>query len=170
MENRIRIRSMEGADLAAVLSWRNRPDVRRFMLTQHEITLDEHRAWFDRRSRDTSYSLLIAEENGLPLGFVHFSGVEPGGIFDWGFYTTPDAPRGSGQKLGKAALQHAFDTLRAHKICGQVLDDNDASMRLHERLGFQREGVLRQHAPIAGQYHDLVCFGLLREDWNGEKR
>jgi hypothetical protein len=39
---------MRESDLETLLRWRNHPDVRKCMLSQHEITLAEHRAWFDR--------------------------------------------------------------------------------------------------------------------------
>jgi UDP-4-amino-4,6-dideoxy-N-acetyl-beta-L-altrosamine N-acetyltransferase len=156
---------MEPRDLTAVLGWRNHPDIRRHMRTQHEISLDEHTAWFERASQDKSRCLLIVEEVDVALGFVHFSNVSSGGVSDWGFYARPDAPRGAGRKLGRAALNHAFRRLELHKVCGQVLGQNEASLRFHENLGFTLEGVLRQQALINGQYHDMVCFGLLREEW-----
>lgn len=158
-------RPMEQRDLLAVLAWRNHPDIRRHMLTRHEISLGEHTAWFERASKDQFRCLLIVEEADTPLGFVHFSNVKPGGVGEWGFYVRPDAPRGSGRKLGHAALSHAFGPLKLHKVSGQVLTQNEASLRFHENLGFTREGVLRQPALITGQYHDMVCFGLLREEW-----
>jgi UDP-4-amino-4,6-dideoxy-N-acetyl-beta-L-altrosamine N-acetyltransferase len=156
---------MEPRDLEAVLTWRNHPDVRCYMLTQHEIALDEHREWFARASVDPARCLLIVEEGQTPLGFVHFAGVSPGGIADWGFYAVPDAPKGSGRRLGAAALDHAFRTLDLHKVCGQALDFNGGSIRLHLALGFQQEGVLRRQCRLGGEYHDLVCFGLLASEW-----
>ncbi len=98
------------------------------------------------------------------MGFVQFSGVAPGGIADWGFYAAPEARKGSGSKLGVAALGFAFETLGLHKVCGQALDFNEASIRFHLRLGFQQEGVLREQKRIGGKYHDLICFGLLCHD------
>jgi len=161
----VRVRPVGEADLARVLAWRNHPDIRRFMLTQHEIPLDEHRRWFERASRDPGRCLLIAEEEGRPLGFVHFIGVAPDGVADWGFYAAPGAPRGSGRKLGEAALDHGFRTLGLHKVCGQALDFNEASIRFHRRLGFREEGVLREQHRLGDAWHDLVCFGLLRREW-----
>lgn len=165
MNSACRVRNLARDDLVTVLAWRNHPAVRRHMLSQHEISLEEHLAWFERASQNESRCLLIVEEGDTPLGFVHFSGVQPGGISDWGFYAVPDAPRGTGLKLGEAVLDHAFGPLALHKVHGQVLGDNAASARLHEKLGFTREGILRQHAIVNGQYHDMVCFGLLREEW-----
>ena len=65
-------------DLAQILSWRNHPDIRQHMLTRHEISPDEHRQWFERASGDGHKRLLIIEEAGVAIGFVNFSGVEPG--------------------------------------------------------------------------------------------
>lgn len=162
----VRVRRVAEGDLSSVLAWRNHPDVRKFMLTQHEITLEEHLRWFERASRDPGRCLLIAEEEGRPLGFVHFTGVGPDGVADWGFYAAPEVPRGSGRKLGEAALDHAFQALGLHKVCGQALGFNEASIRFHLRLGFQQEGVLRRQHRLGDAWHDLVCFGLLREEWS----
>ena len=52
-------------------------------------------------------------------------------------------------------------------MAGQVLDFNIASMRLHQRFGFTQEGVLRQHSLVDGKHHDLLCFGLLTNEWLG---
>ena len=159
------VRSMSEGDLEAVLAWRNHPDVRRFMHNQYEISLDEHRGWFSRCAEDPTRALLIAEaETGL-LGFVQFSGVHGDGVADWGFFAAPGSPRGTGRRLGGAALEYGFSELGLHKICGQVLDFNTASLRMHQALAFREEGRLREHSPIDDTYHDLVCFGLLAREW-----
>ncbi|HEV2704044.1 MAG TPA: UDP-2,4-diacetamido-2,4,6-trideoxy-beta-L-altropyranose hydrolase [Steroidobacteraceae bacterium] len=158
------VRPLEQRDLNLVLSWRNHPEVRDYMLTQHEISADEHATWFERASRDPSRCLLIVEEAGAPLGFVQFSGVGSGAS-EWGFYAAPGAPRGTGRKLGQAALDYAFGPLQLQRVCGQALSHNAASIRFHESLGFSREGV-RQQQPLANEpSHAMVCFGLAREQW-----
>ena len=161
-----RIRRMETRDLETVLAWRNHHDVRQYMRTRHEISIDEHRHWFERASNDPTRYLLIVEHDERPLGFVHFSNVAPTGIADWGFYAVPGAPKGgTGRKLGSCALDFAFRSLNLHKVCGQALGFNEASIRLHRALGFQQEGVLRDQFRIDGVYHDLISFGLLAHEW-----
>ena len=159
------IRAMEGKDLTSVLTWRNHPDVRRHMITQHEISLEEHEAWFARASQDGNRSLLIVEQGREPIGFMNFDQAIPGAVSNWGFYVVPGAPKGTGRKLAKAALQYAFEEIRVHKVCGQALALNEASIRFHVALGFKMEGVLRSQQRIGNQYHDLVCFGLLGSEW-----
>lgn len=151
--------------LALVLGWRNHPAIRENMLQQHEITAAEHRDWFERVAPDPSRRLLVGWDGGAPIGFVHLANAVPGGSGEWGFYAAPGAPRGSGTRLCAAALDLAFGELALHKVCGQALAFNAASVRMHERLGFAREGVLREQHRIGATYHDVICFGLLQRDW-----
>lgn len=160
-----RVRRLAADDLATVLVWRNHPDVRAFMFTQHEIGLDEHKAWFNRAINDPTRRLLMVEEDGKPLGYVQFSGVAEGGEADWGFYARPGAPKGSGRKLGSAALDYAFDILDLHKVCGQAIAGNIPSIALHSKLGFVEEGLLREQQLVNGVYHSLIRFGLLKTEW-----
>lgn len=160
-----KIRPMVNADLEQVLAWRNHPDVREYMLTRHEISAQEHQQWFQRASADATRRLLLVEDEMATLGFVSFSDVCPGGVSEWGFYAAPDAPRGSGKKLGVVALDLAFGDLALHKVCGQAMAFNASSIRFHESLGFAREGVLRDQQRIGLAYHDMVCFGLLSSEW-----
>lgn len=159
------IRPMTTNDLDMVLAWRNHPRIRQHMITQHLITLDEHRDWFHRTTDNPQRRILLVAHQGTPFGLVHFTGVQPQAAVEWGFYVAPDANKGSGQRLGKCALAFAFEQLQVHKVCGQVLASNDASIRFHERLGFSPEGRLREQVLIESHHHDLLCFGLLRSEW-----
>jgi len=153
------------ADLNLVLAWRNHPEVRRHMFTQHEITLSEHQSWFASASRNPRKHPLIFESYGTPSGFVNFSELEWGGVAEWGFYASPDAPHGTGRLMGQAALDHAFTCLNLHKVCGQALEHNERSIRFHLNLGFQQEGILRDHHFDGAKYHHVFCFGMLSNEW-----
>jgi UDP-4-amino-4,6-dideoxy-N-acetyl-beta-L-altrosamine N-acetyltransferase len=159
------IRAVTQHDLPMLLTWRNHPSVRCFMFTQHEISLEEHLNWYANASQDTTRQLLIVEEANCPIGYVQFDHVTPGGISHWGFYKCPNAPQGSGSKLGHVALTHAFSTLQLHKVCGQAIESNAASKAFHQSLGFKPEGVLRDQHCHNGIYHSVICFGLLQAEW-----
>lgn len=159
------VRNMREEDLARVLEWRNHPDVRKFMYTQHEITTQEHRSWFESSRRNPARHLLIFESESVPLGFISINQKLPGHVADWGFYLAPLAPRGMGHRLGVAALTFAFTTLGLHKVCGQALVFNERSIRFHLRLGFKCEGELREQHYDGENYHSVMHFGLLSREW-----
>lgn len=159
------IRPVALSDLPTILEWRNHSNVRRFMFTQHDITLQEHTAWFERANQDNTRRLLIVEERQRPIGYVQFSQVRIGGVADWGFYTSPEAPKGTGRKLGVAALNHAFGVLRLYKVRGQVIESNTASIAFHKALGFKKEDVPHEQQYVQGKHHNIIYFGLLRREW-----
>lgn len=159
------LRPMVVSDLERVLAWRNHHEVRRYMYTQHEITLEEHSRWFERTTQDRSRHLLIFEKEDVSLGFISIHQIGTGGIADWGFYAAPDAPKGTGQELGHASLRYAFVEAGLHKLCGQVLAYNEKSLQFHINLKFAQEGILRQQHFDGQHYHNVVCFGLLASEW-----
>lgn len=73
-----------------------------------------------------------------------------------------------GQGLMKEALQvlidHAFGALNMHRLEADIDPRNTASLRLCERLGFTREGYLRERWIVAGEWCDTVLYGLLQSD------
>ena len=162
-----RVRPMREGDLELVLGWRNHPDVRRHMFTRHEITLQEHSAWFQRSRNDVGRHLLVYEHGATPLGFVSLNVGPHEKVADWGFYAAPAAPKGTGRLMGRAALDHAFGPLQLHKVCGLAIETNRASISLHSHLGFQREGLLREQHFDGEKYRAVVCFGLLACEWPG---
>ncbi|MGV2835869.1 UDP-4-amino-4,6-dideoxy-N-acetyl-beta-L-altrosamine N-acetyltransferase [Pseudomonas shirazensis] len=159
------IRKMTRDDLEQVLAWRNHPEIRCYMYTQHEISLSEHCDWFERSSLDPRKHLLIFEVENVAQGFVSISEVSFAGVAEWGFYIAADAPKGTGRQLGLAALNYAFDTLRLRKVCGQALAANVRSIKFHLALGFQQEGELREQYWDGEKCHSVICLGLLNTEW-----
>lgn len=166
----VTLRPLRDTDLAMVRQWRNHPEVRGCMYTEHEIGEAEHRAWFQRFRDNPDRHLLLAEREGQPFGFVNIQRVDAQALrAEWGFYLAPEAPRRSGQALGLAALAHVFETLGLHKLCGEALASNQRSRRFHERLGFTQEAHLRDHHFDGHTYHDVIGYGLLRSEWQARQ-
>jgi UDP-4-amino-4,6-dideoxy-N-acetyl-beta-L-altrosamine N-acetyltransferase len=160
-----RIRRMTMDDLDLVLSWRNHPDVRRYMFTQREITRTEHQIWFEQASKNPHKHLLIFEADSISQGFVQLTQFGCGSVAEWGFYASPDAPKGTGRRMGKTALRYSFEQIGLHKLCGQALACNEPSILFHRALGFEQEGLLRDQYHDGQRFHNVVCFGLLNFEW-----
>jgi [ribosomal protein S5]-alanine N-acetyltransferase len=62
-------------------------------------------------------------------------------------------------------LRFAFGQLELHRVYADTDPRNARSARALERLGFHREGLLRQHYLVAGEPQDAVVYGLLRSEW-----
>ncbi|MEY4751134.1 MAG: UDP-N-acetylglucosamine--N-acetylmuramyl-(pentapeptide) pyrophosphoryl-UDP N-acetylglucosamine [Pseudomonadota bacterium] len=159
------VRPLQADDLDLVRQWRNSEAVRRWMFSTNTITEQEHREWFAKNQNNPLRHLLVYTEDETSLGFVNISEHADSRNAEWGFYIAPDAPPGTGQRMGKTALSYAFNALALHKVSGHVLHFNQRSIRFHEKLGFQLEGRLRDEHYDGSSYHDVVLFGLLSNDY-----
>lgn len=64
-----------------------------------------------------------------------------------------------------ALLQFGFGEMQLHRVWADTDPRNEPSIRTLERLGFRREGVLREHYLLHGEPQHAVVYGLLRADW-----
>ena len=158
---------LTAADLELILPWRNAPAVRRAMVSHHEISPAEHRAWFQRLSQDPRACwYLFQDAADQPQGVVYFTALDPAqGTACWGFYAKPDATPGTGTRLLYEALDLAFGELALHKLNGEALASNSASVNLHKKVGFTQEGVFRAQHFDGQDRLDIVRLGMLAEEW-----
>ena len=92
------------------------------------------------------------------------------GAFSYGLAVASDARgRGYGSEAIRLVLRSYFDELGYQKAQAHVYEFNDASRRLHERLGFLLEGRLRRLNFTAGRHWDVLVYGLLREEFAAEQ-
>ncbi|AEA59916.1 GNAT family N-acetyltransferase [Burkholderia gladioli] len=67
-------------------------------------------------------------------------------------------------EAGSALLDHAFDTLGLRRLEADIDPRNEASARVLERLGFVREGLLRERWQVGDEVSDSAIYGLLARD------
>ena len=82
-------------------------------------------------------------------------------------YCLHDAVWGQGYatEAASALLRWAFDTLDLNRVQAEADTRNIASARVLEKLGFVREGTLREDCVVAGEVSDSWVYGLLRREW-----
>lgn len=82
-------------------------------------------------------------------------------------------PKQQNQGLGAEGillmLSYAFEQMNLNRIHLKVRADNERAVRCYEKCGFVQEGVLRAHSYGDGKYHDVICMGILREEWEEHK-
>ncbi|WP_209343346.1 GNAT family protein [Flavonifractor sp. AGMB03687] len=115
-------------------------------------------------------TLLIAglylPEQDEPIGKLTAGDYNPrNGSAELGYYLAP-AYRGNGcmAKALNAFCACLFQTFGLNKVYAQTGAFNQSSVRLLERTGFQRDGVLRQHHPWNGVLWDDYLYSLLAKD------
>jgi [ribosomal protein S5]-alanine N-acetyltransferase len=77
----------------------------------------------------------------------------------WGQGLMPEAVQ--------ALLRYGFEVMELNRVEATTHTENQRSMRVLEKMGFQREGLLRENYCREGVYNDQVLFSLLRREWAG---
>jgi [ribosomal protein S5]-alanine N-acetyltransferase len=73
--------------------------------------------------------------------------------------------QGYATEAARALLLWAFAALDLHRVQAEVDTRNAASARVLEKLGFVREGTLREDCIVDGEASDSWVYGLLRREW-----
>ncbi len=164
----ISFRPLQRADQQQILSWRNLPQIRRYMLTDHVISAAEHAEWFNRVLDNPKYRHWIICCDHQDVGLLNLYDIDPANRrCYWGFYVAGTSVRGKnvGMFAEFCVLQHVFEELRFRKLSCEVLDFNRGVLRLHQAFGFVEEGRLRQHIVRGDEAHDVICLGILDSEW-----
>jgi len=73
--------------------------------------------------------------------------------------------KGYGTDAMRILLRFAFMEINLHRVMLEVFDYNIGAIRSYEKVGFIKEGRLRQKNRRDGQFHDIVRMGILRREW-----
>lgn len=163
------LRPLVEEDRMRLFAWRNSAEVSLFMYGEGSICSDDHERWFESARFDKDHRYRVIEADGRPVGLIYLTNIDHGrhSCF-WGGYIGDPTVRGRG--YGKAALreslQLAFIELKLHKVIIEALAPNTAAIQLYERMGFRREGYLREHVWKNGRASDVVVLSLLAPEWH----
>jgi phosphinothricin acetyltransferase len=122
----------------------------------------ERRAWFDDHSATGRHRLIVSVDDDVVLGYATTSRWRPKAAYD----TTVEAsvychPTAVGRGCGTALYAALFESIVAedvHRIVAGLSLPNPASMKLHERFGFQPVGVFHHVGRKFGTYWDVAWF------------
>lgn len=73
--------------------------------------------------------------------------------------------KGYGSEAMTLILRHGFETLGLHRIQLDVYDFNPRAQHVYEKIGFVKEGILRDDLIWEGKYHDSIIMSMLEDEW-----
>ena len=162
------LRDLQPEDRDKLLQWRNLPEVRRWMYTDHEIQPEEHERWFADALINPAKRFWVIVHDGNDVGLANLDQINlQHRRCSWAFYLADPTTRGKhvGKKAASHLLEIAFQDLQLERLWCEALSTNKAAISLYESVGMRREGLLRNHALKADGYHDILVMGVLRSEW-----
>lgn len=126
---------------------------------------DTTRAWREHRAYD--FAIRATDGTGPHLGnasvwFVS-RGFRTGEIGYW--IHSGHANQGAATEVTARMVQIAFEELGLHRVVLRIAVGNRGSERVAEKLGFTREGVLREELEVHGKWLDHTVYSLLEHEY-----
>ena len=120
-----------------------------------------------RKFEGGDFVFLVEDAAGVAVGSVNAHHCDPrAGTFMYGLFVAREhRRRGYAAEAVLLVLKYYFAELRYQKCTVSVHANNEASIALHEKLGFRREGTLRRTVYTGARYFDSHFYGLTREEW-----
>ena len=156
------IRPAAETDLPAILAiYNDAVDRTTAIWNDQPVDLANRRAWLRARTAQ-GFPVLVAQEDGVVVGYGSFADFRP---FDGYRFTVEHSVyvaegvrrRGIASSL-LAALEERARAMGKHVMVGGIAADNEASLKLHERLGFVETGRMPQVGFKFDRWLDLVLI------------
>jgi ribosomal-protein-alanine N-acetyltransferase len=167
----VSLRTIEEEDLEFLQRVVNKPEIRRAIGASGPVNGPQEEEFFEETvSEDGSVDLLVTVDGervgiaGLIFGEGDVTSAE------LGYWLAPDHHgQGYGSEAAALLVEYGFEQRACHRIQAHVFGFNDASQALLESVGFTREGTRREAHFTDGEYGDVHIYGLLAEEWRGER-
>ena len=174
----IYLRALERTDAATILPWINDKRVIGNLTIFRPMSLAAEEAFIDAVNRsDTDIVFGVCDRASDRLigvaGLQRIDHKNRHAMFGIFIGEARNRGRGLGTETTALVVRYGFDTLNLNRVWLQVYQDNKAGIRAYEKVGFKREGLLRQDHFRKGRYGNTVVMGVLRterEKGKGKRR
>lgn len=170
---RLKLRPFGLDDAPEVQRLAGSPEVARTTLTvPHPYEDGVAEAWIrthaDERAagRNVVYAITMKGDGSL-VGSINVAISEKHHHGEIGYWVgTPFWGQGYCTEAARAMVAFCFDSLALHRVHAHHMRINAASGRVMQKIGMTHEGCLRQHVEKDGVLHDVVLYGMLRDDFS----
>ena len=164
----VRLRAREPQDEAAFHAWFNDYAVTEFLAIRYPVSHLAERSMLDSepalRHERAAFSVETLGD-GVLIGNCELRVPAPEnrcGNVGIAIGHTGYRDRGYGTDAMRTACRFGFEMMNLNRIALTVYDWNPRAIRVYEKVGFKREGTMREAIFRAGRWNDLVYMGLLR--------
>jgi RimJ/RimL family protein N-acetyltransferase len=161
------LRALERADAPTILPWVNDQEVIQHLLIHRPTNLAAEEAFIDavtRSEHDMVFGMCERRTDRLigVTGLHRIDDKNRHAMFGIFIGNAESRGRGYGTEATAMVVHYAFNTLNLNRVWLHVHENNKPGIRVYEKVGFRKEGVLRQDSFRRGRYRNTVVMGILR--------
>lgn len=163
--DRVTLRTVEDEDVELFQRARNEPEFRETLGFDEPMNREATADWVEDDLGGENRTPLLVCRDDTALGNVTLTSVNR--VRGYVSYWLLPEHRGQGYMTEALSLvlDYAFETLGLARVGAWVVEFNDDSRALLERLGFVHEGTTRDSRYRRGEFQDMRMYGLLADEW-----
>jgi [ribosomal protein S5]-alanine N-acetyltransferase len=172
---RVILREPRAADAAALFSLLSNEEVSRFISPPPATVegFERYVSWTHRQRASGQYVCFAVVPVGAdaPIGLLHVRALGPGFVTaDWGFAIGSEFwGTGLFPEAAELVLDFAFEVLGTHRLEARAALCNGRGNGAMQKLGAEREGILRHSFLRNGEFLDQVVWSILQDDWRKQQ-
>ena len=169
---KVRLRGIELSDLDFFFNWNMETETQRNLdwiwFPQSSSSVEE---WIKtislKKGENDEYFFVIEDLEGNAVGTISTNSINKiNGSFKYGIaIVDSERSKGYASEAILILLNYFFKELRYHKVNVEVYEFNDSSNNLHKKLGYKKEGQLREVKFTDGKYWDVIIYGMTRNEF-----
>ena len=171
MNARVYLRALEPDDYKLSVKWRNDDEIISMVGgPKHYVSQERERQWVlnSINNNDKLVLAICLVENDKYIGNIMMQEVDYinrschipiliGDKNEWN--------KGYATEARMILLKFAFDERGMERVFATVVDNNQASIRMHQKCGYKVEGIMRNAVFKGGKFHDLTMLAVLKDDF-----
>ena len=164
----VTIRKFERNDIPKKVEWINNPANNRFLHYDIPLEVEKTQKWFDNNIGRTDRFDAVIEADGVPCGTIGLLSIDRKNSkaeYYIAMGETSLKGKGVSTQASKLLLDYAFFEIGLNRVYLFTEVDNIPAQRLFEKVGFVKEGRLRNDIISHGQYVDRFAYGICKEDY-----
>ncbi len=157
------------ADIREIVrQWRNKEEIRKWMITQSIISHGEHAYWLKNLSDRSDSKFWVVFLGEVPIGAVYLQNIDYANkISEWGFYIGEEKYKGKGlsKRILFYLLEKVFDEMNFDILLTKVLSNNDAAIYVYKKFNFNKKDQF-----TLNNKKEFILFEFTRNTWEKIKK
>ncbi len=171
---RVYLRAVEPGDAPLLAQCHNQPEVRDSFFIAFPTNIDRQGEEIKNLYERKEYVpfVICVKETGKAVGITAFHRVDlvsRAAVYSIRIADPVDWGRGYGSEVTRLMVAYGFETLNLNRIQLHVFVGNKRGLRAYEKVGFVKEGLLRQAMYRNDEYCDFYVMSILREEYYKKK-
>lgn len=164
----VTIRQFERTDIPKKVEWINNPANNQFLHYDIPLEITKTQEWFDKNLGRTDRFDAVIEADGVPCGTIGLLSIDRKNSkaeYYIAMGETELKGKGVSTQASKLILDYAFSELGLNRVYLFTETENIAAQKLFEKVGFVKEGRLKNDIVSHGRFVDRFAYGICKEDY-----